>query len=272
MSIALNRVHLGDYLDFIDQLQDEQFDLAILDPPYNIKADSWDQIPNYLDWLKRVLLKTQKKINKKGALYLWGTTKNNDFLKIKIFMDEFDEFEMEFRNWVVWIKEMKIHKKSDTRLSTKHEDLLFYAYSDHRINVVRDLPTETQLKIHAGRYDSQFFIESSKLPPSQQKQFKTGLQLGSPVKSWWKGPSNVSISKESDLKGFMGYKSVWVCERIIKLSSNETDSVLVPFAGTGTECLACLNTNRNFVAFEIDENRCNIAQKRINIQDRLLPQ
>lgn len=46
--------------------------------------------------------------------------------------------------------------------------------------------------------------------------------------------------------------------------SNENDMILDPFMGSGTTAIACLNTNRNYIGFEISEEYCNIANKRIN--------
>ena len=45
--------------------------------------------------------------------------------------------------------------------------------------------------------------------------------------------------------------------------SNEGDSVLDPFMGSGTTGVACLNTNRNFIGIELDDEYFEIAQKRI---------
>lgn len=56
-------------------------------------------------------------------------------------------------------------------------------------------------------------------------------------------------------------------ERIIKLTTKEGDVVLDPFMGSGTTALACLNTNRMFVGFEIDKKYFDIANERINNYD-----
>ena len=115
--------------------------------------------------------------------------------------------------------------------------------------------------MHKGRYDENNFIERHKLPPSQQKIFKNGLQLGSPAKSWWKGPSNQSAAKK--YKKFAGYKSEWVCDRIVEVSSEPGDVVLIPFVGTGTECVSCKKLDRVYLGSEIDEERYNLAKDRI---------
>ena len=45
--------------------------------------------------------------------------------------------------------------------------------------------------------------------------------------------------------------------------SNPGDVVLDPFMGSGTTAVACLNTGRNYIGFEISEEYCEIARKRI---------
>jgi DNA modification methylase len=44
----------------------------------------------------------------------------------------------------------------------------------------------------------------------------------------------------------------------------EGDLVCDPFLGSGTTGVACLNTNRNFIGFELDEKYFKIAEERIN--------
>lgn len=240
-------------------LSDGSVDLAVLDPPYNVNAAAWDRVPNYLEWMTEVVRQTRRVLRESGSLYVWGTTRNNDFLRLKLWMD--DNLGLEFKNWVVWVHKPKIHRKPPDRFLCKHEDLLFYAGPGATFNQLRDAPPEFQLKTHAGRYDDNHFVPRDKLPPSQQKLFKNGLQLGGPATSWWLGPANQSNGKT--YKKFAGYKSEWVCERIVAASSKPGDVVLVPFAGTGTECVAAQRLGRSFLACEIDEERFKVALKRI---------
>lgn len=46
--------------------------------------------------------------------------------------------------------------------------------------------------------------------------------------------------------------------------SNEGDTVLDPFMGSGTTAKMALLNNRNFIGFEISKDYCDIANKRIN--------
>jgi len=52
----------------------------------------------------------------------------------------------------------------------------------------------------------------------------------------------------------------WFIEKFTK----EGDTVLDPFAGTGTTGVACRNLNRNFILIEQDESYCKLAEERIN--------
>lgn len=59
-------------------------------------------------------------------------------------------------------------------------------------------------------------------------------------------------------------KPIEMLERLIKIHSNENDTVLDMFMGSCTTGIACINTNRNFIGMEIDENYFNISLKRID--------
>lgn len=58
-------------------------------------------------------------------------------------------------------------------------------------------------------------------------------------------------------------KPVELMKILIENSSNEGDLILEPFAGVGSTCLACEETNRNYIAVELDSNYYNIAKERI---------
>ena len=46
-------------------------------------------------------------------------------------------------------------------------------------------------------------------------------------------------------------------------SSNEGDVILDGFIGSGTTAVAAINTGRNFIGFELDENYFDVANERI---------
>ena len=59
-------------------------------------------------------------------------------------------------------------------------------------------------------------------------------------------------------------KPVEMIEQCIEKHSNENDVVFDGFMGSGTTAIACINTNRNYIGFELDEEYYEISIKRIN--------
>lgn len=73
-------------------------------------------------------------------------------------------------------------------------------------------------------------------------------------------PLNVSDKK---LYGHPTIKPLSIIENLIINSSNENDTVLDCFMGSGTTGVACNNLGRNFIGIEIDKEYFEISKKRI---------
>jgi site-specific DNA-methyltransferase (adenine-specific) len=58
-------------------------------------------------------------------------------------------------------------------------------------------------------------------------------------------------------------KPVALFEYLIKTYTNEGETVLDNCMGSGTTAIACINTNRNYIGFELDKHYCDIANERI---------
>ena len=58
-------------------------------------------------------------------------------------------------------------------------------------------------------------------------------------------------------------KPLKLMEELLEIHTNESDVVLDAFVGSGTTAIACMNTNRNFIGFELDETYFNLANERI---------
>ena len=64
-------------------------------------------------------------------------------------------------------------------------------------------------------------------------------------------------------------KPITYLERLILNSSNELDTVLDPFMGSGSTGVECINTNRKFIGMELDNTYYEIAKNRIQeVKDR----
>lgn len=72
---------------------------------------------------------------------------------------------------------------------------------------------------------------------------------------------NYEVAKK---QGHITPKPVELIESILKYSSNKNDIVLDCFMGSGTTAIACINTNRNYIGFELDKCYYDLATERIN--------
>lgn len=55
-----------------------------------------------------------------------------------------------------------------------------------------------------------------------------------------------------------------LCRRLIKFFSYVDDVILDPFMGSGTTAVACVNTNRRYIGFELDKNYFKIICDRLD--------
>jgi site-specific DNA-methyltransferase (adenine-specific) len=58
-------------------------------------------------------------------------------------------------------------------------------------------------------------------------------------------------------------KPVRLLERLLNIVCGDGVTVLDPFSGSGSTAIACINTNRNYIGFEIDKEYFDSSEKRI---------
>jgi DNA modification methylase len=83
----------------------------------------------------------------------------------------------------------------------------------------------------------------------------------------WEGnkyKSNILKYKKDYTGHHPTQKPVLLLEDLIKTFSNENDLIVDLTMGSGSTGVACVNTNRNFIGIEQDDNYFKIAKKRIN--------
>jgi site-specific DNA-methyltransferase (adenine-specific) len=96
---------------------------------------------------------------------------------------------------------------------------------------------------------------------------KTGDRCVNVVQSMEYGMNEKSIIKESrnHYKAIHPTeKPVRLLERLLNLVCNEGCTVLDPFSGSASTAIACINTNRNYIGFELDKEYYDLSITRIN--------
>lgn len=232
-------------MDFLNKLDNASIDLAIIDPPYNMRKDKWDTFKTekeYFDstflWLDAVL----EKLKQTASLYLF----NNAF-NAAITLNYLKEKDIIFKNWITWYKKDGF-SATKKKYVNNQETILYYTKSNictFNFDAIRQPYESTQRIQHATekgliKNGKRWFPnEKGKLCgdvwqiTSQRHKEKIGGKIQKPLHP---------TIKPNDL-----------VERIIKASSNEKDLILDLFSGSGTTSKVAKQMNRNFIGCENNE-------------------
>ena len=93
-------------------------------------------------------------------------------------------------------------------------------------------------------------------------KFKFNLKEGEVVEDCLKFNLVKNTSKEK-VKGFPNQIPEKLIQFLMELSSNEGDTVLDPFLGSGTTLAVCLKTKRKGIGIELNKESIELAKKRL---------
>jgi DNA modification methylase len=71
------------------------------------------------------------------------------------------------------------------------------------------------------------------------------------MRTVWDIPNNKQ-SDESKFGKHPTQKPLRIIDRMIRLSSKKGDLIMTPFSGSGSECVAAILAERNYLGYEID--------------------
>ena len=115
-----------------------------------------------------------------------------------------------------------------------------------------------------GKTEGRKFNQTKILKPSdvylKDKRYKPKEWLYRLPDNWHWTKASVHNAKD---KLHPTEKNVSCIEDMLALSSSAREVVLDPFMGSGTTAIACMNTNRNYIGFELDENYYKKSLERI---------
>jgi site-specific DNA-methyltransferase (adenine-specific) len=75
--------------------------------------------------------------------------------------------------------------------------------------------------------------------------------------------SKPTKKEKGDFNTHLSVKPVELISHLMKLFTKEGAIVLDPFMGSGTTAVACINTNRKYIGFDINKEYIKICEKRI---------
>lgn len=137
--LKLNKIHQGDCLERLKDINDNSVDLVLIDPPYNIGKDEWDKVDNYIEWFGTCIKETQRVLKDNGSFYFF----HNQFTtmsKIQLWIEKNTNFI--FKSLITWEKYqtnkqyygrnvlMGVNKICKRNYFPMSEYCLFYTFED----------------------------------------------------------------------------------------------------------------------------------------------
>ena len=248
MKKKLNHITKKDCLKYLETIPDNSIDLIITDPPYFIGFDGgegwdsqWKTERDYLKWCNHWTNHLVRVLKPNRMMIVWGTLKTDTFLKYKLMLSLFDE--LRSQNEIVWSYNWGGRTKNN--FARKHEYAWCYSKGDEFLFNSDDIRIERKVK----------------------KNLRTGKEHTKgtiPTCVWEK--NNHTTSKDH-----CGWhpttKNLEILSRMIEAYSNENDTILDIFMGSGSTAIACKLTNRNYIGCETNNKYIKLMQERINSYD-----
>jgi len=241
------KLYLGDCLEVMKSILDKSVDAIITDLPYGTTACSWDEvIPFELMW---------EQVNRidKGVFI---TTASQPFTTDLINSN---------RNWfkyeLIWDKVTgKDFYQATSRPLKQHENILIFSagktiYNPQVVEAdkknIRD-----RIKNHTKKLDKTIYgnLKEYTSTKDETKRYPGSIFIHSYQENELHYSKRVHPTQ----------KPVALYEYLIRTYTNEGNTVLDITMGSGTTGVACVQTGRNFIGCEINEDYFRIAEKRIH--------
>ena len=236
------QLYKGDCLELMKSIPDGSIDAIITDPPYGTTACKWDSVIDFtLMWeqLNRI-------IKPNGAIILFAQTPFDKVLGAS-------NLPMLKYEWV-WRKSRPTGHLNANKMPMKaHENILVFYKKPPTFN--------KQMTIGKPNHVKDGSIRKSKATNNNYGHFENVVQKSTELKN----PITVIEFSQQDPNKIEHptQKPVKLMEYLIKTYTNKNETVLDFTMGSGSTGVACVNTFRNFIGIEMDENYFNIATKRI---------
>ena len=256
--IKLNKILLGDCISIIKSFpKNLKFDVIIADPPYNIGKDFGNNkdkldLRDYVEWSIEWINLCLSRLTKNGVLYVYGFSEILAHISV--------HFPIKQQKWLVWhytnktIPSLKFWQRS-------HETIICLwngKRSDILIDQVREPYTENYKKC-IGR-----------------KRVGTKGRFGS-KETIYNGHKNGALPRDvlkvSALAGGKGLversplshptqKPFELTKKLLnsKIKKNK-GKVLIPFSGSGSECLVAQHLGIDFLGLEINPHYVKSSKK-----------
>ena len=239
-----NIIYNEDCLIGMQNIPDKSVDCIICDLPYGTTACSWDNVIPFeplWDQYKRV-------IKDNGAIVLFGSEPFSSQLR----MSNLKNYKYDW----IWDKTFgRQPQLANIQPMKQHEIISIFEKNGKKVHYY---PQREKL-------DKPYFSSGAGNNAGTKNDHKLGLKKLAKVYTE-KTPTTIlkykPVPNGKNLHSTQ--KPVALLEYLIKTYTNEGELVLDNCMGSGTTAVACINTNRNFIGFELDKKFFDISIERIN--------
>lgn len=226
----------GDCLELMKDIPDKSVDMILCDLPYGTTRNKWDSVIP----LNKLWKSYERIIKDNGAIVLFSQMPFSAELvhsNLKLFKYE----------WI-WQKDNGTGFLNAKKMPLKiHENILVF-YKKLPLYNPQMRTGFKPYKCKQGRHSTNYgAYEQGHITESNGERYPIDI---------------IEFKKDSGLHPTQ--KPVALLEYLIKTYTNEGETVLDNCMGSGSTGVACINTNRNFIGYELDEKYFEIAGKRIN--------
>jgi site-specific DNA-methyltransferase (adenine-specific) len=233
----LNKIHLGDCLEVMKNIQDKSIDMILCDLPYGTTQNKWDSVIPLAPLWKEY----ERIIKEKGVIVLTAQTPFDKVLgasNLKLLKYE----------WI-WQKDAGTGFLNAKKMPLKdHENVLVFYKKPPTYNpqMRTGFRPYTMTKWHNG---SNYGASNGATTTSDGERY--------PVTTL-KFKRDFNTNKLHPTQ-----KPVPLFEYLIKTYTNEGDIVLDNCIGSGTTAIAAMNTGRFFIGIEKEQKYVEVANNRI---------
>ncbi|MGH9752751.1 MAG: DNA-methyltransferase [Blastocatellia bacterium] len=255
------QLFLGDSLKWLASLVDESVDLIFADPPYNIKKAEWDDFESqeaYIAWSLCWITEAARILKSSGSLYICGFS--------EILADLKHPASRYFHScrWLVWHYRNKANLGQDWGRS--HESILHLRKSSKfalRVDAVR-IPYSN----HTLKYPSHPQAETSNFGQGKPRDEEWQPHpLGAKSKDVFEIPTTCNGMGEKTPHPTQ--KPEELLRKLILAASDEGQTVLDPFSGSGTTLVVAEQLNRRWLGCDLNPEYNQWATNRIEGVHRL---
>ena len=263
MNIELDRIYNMDCLEGMKQIPDGTIDLTVTSPPYdnlreyNGHGDGWtfDKFKAIADQLVR--------ITKDGGVIVWnvkdatidGSETGTSFRQALYFMER----GMKLHDTMIWEKDTFTFPQETTYRDVFEYMFIFAKGKIATYNLLADRRNTTAGQTVHGT-ERQADGTTVKKPCCGNITPKYGVRF-----NVWQIPG-----EKNNKTGHPAVYPVSLARAHVYSWSNEGDTVLDPFMGSGTTAIACIKEKRHFIGFELSKEYFDKAVKRIDNEQRQL--